>query len=84
MSSSSPQLRVSMSAVSLSASAQNRLLGAALLAVALTWALLFPLDGVLAWFVFGMVLGVGTGGLLTGNPVWGLKRWLSRSPLVQQ
>ena len=49
-----------MSAVSLSASAHNRLLGAALLVVALTWALLFPLDGVLAWFVFGMVLGAGT------------------------
>jgi hypothetical protein len=73
-----------MSAAPLSASAQNRLLGAALLAVALTWAWLFPLDGVLSWFIFGVVLGVGTGGLLTGNPVWGLKRWLSRSPLVQQ
>jgi len=47
-------------------------------------ALLFPLDGMLVWFIFGVVLGVGTGGLLTGKPVWGLKRWLSRSPLVQQ
>ncbi|MCS4198231.1 putative membrane protein [Salinibacter ruber] len=73
-----------MSAAPLSASAKNRLFGAALLAVALMWALLFPLDGLLAWFVFGMVLGAGTGGLLTGNSVWGLKRWLSRSPLVQQ
>ena len=73
-----------MSAVSLSASAHNRLLGAALLAVAVMWALLFPLDGMLAWFIFGVVLGVGTGGLLTGNPIWGLMRWLSRSPLVQQ
>jgi len=73
-----------MSALSLSASAQNRLLGTTLLAIALTWAWLFPMDGLLAWFVFGMVLGAGTGGLLTGKPVWGLKRWLSRSPLVQQ
>lgn len=73
-----------MSALPLSASAQNRLLGALLLAVALMWALLFPLDGVLACFVFGMVLGAGTGGLLTGNPVWGLDRFVPRSPLVQQ
>lgn len=73
-----------MSAVSLSASAQTRLLGAALLAVALMGALLFPMDGVLACFVFGMVLGAGTDSLLTGKLVWGLKRGLFRSPLGQQ
>ncbi|MCS3940313.1 hypothetical protein GGP84_002965 [Salinibacter ruber] len=81
-----------MSALPLSASAQNRLLGAALLAVALACSLMFPLDGVPNWFAFG--LGAGTGVLLTGKPIlgkpisgkaiWSLKRWLSRPPLSQQ
>jgi len=68
----------------MSVSFQNRLLGAALLAVSLTWALLFPLDGPLTWFIFGIVLGAGTGGVVTGNPVWGLDRFVSRSPLGQR
>jgi hypothetical protein len=63
--SSSPQLCVSMSAVSLSASAQNRLLGAAVLLVALACFSMFPLDGVPNWFAFG--IGAGTGVLLTGK-----------------
>jgi hypothetical protein len=56
---------VSLSAVSLSASAQNRLLGAAVLLVALACFSMFPLDGVPNWFAFG--IGAGTGVLLTGK-----------------
>ena len=77
-----------MPASSLSVSAQNRLIGAALLALSLMWLFLPDLGlakstEMLGWFLYGTVLGAGLGGLITGEPVWGLRRWISQSALRQ-
>ena len=81
-----------MSISSLPVSTQNRLIGAILLTLPLTWLLLPDLGlaestEMLGAFLFGVISGAGMAVVITGEHAWGLrrfiKRWVSRSSLGQ-
>jgi hypothetical protein len=68
---------------SLPVSAQNRLIGAALLALSLTWLLLPDLGlpestETLGAFLFGAICGAGMAVVITGKSPWGLRRFIKR------